>query len=221
MIILCYHELCDNPATPWELKSEEFREHLKVLQERGYRDAFIPDSEHDNAKDRVAITFDDGRIGCVLAADILAEIGWNATFYITTGFINGTHEPRRKCPTEFMTWDQINHIDSLGNIVAAHSVSHTPFEELKTIEIAREMHSSKHEMESRCVYGCEDFATPHGFWSEEVAELVEILGFSTLVTTEFGANKDFNPYRLQRWEVHSPCPRDVFERKLDELEAML
>lgn len=221
MIILCYHELCDNPTTPWELKPEEFREHLEVLQERGYRDAFIPDIEYENAKDKVAITFDDGRIGCVLAADILAEIGWNATFYITTGFINGTNKPRRKCPTGFMTWDQINHIDLLGNIVAAHSVCHAPFDELTTIEIVREMCCSKQEIERHYDRECGDFATPHGFWSEEVAELAEILGFSTLVTTEFGANKDFNPYRLQRWEVHSPCPREEFERKLDELEAML
>lgn len=70
----------------------ELRRHYNVVPLRQVVDALAGGERlPDNA---VAITFDDGyRNNLTLAAPILKEYGFPATFFITTGFLEGTTSP--------------------------------------------------------------------------------------------------------------------------------
>jgi peptidoglycan/xylan/chitin deacetylase (PgdA/CDA1 family) len=102
--ILAYHGIdwLSEPVVNWDglqVRPRVFRSHLRELGQRYHvvplgrvMDALangggLPD-------DAVAITFDDGyRNNLTVAAPILREFGFLATFFVSTGFADGTASP--------------------------------------------------------------------------------------------------------------------------------
>jgi peptidoglycan/xylan/chitin deacetylase (PgdA/CDA1 family) len=104
LAILAYHGVDEEPDRTenfdgFHVAPARFREHLDMLRKH-YRvmplDQIVSGGEGlrvipDNA---VAITFDDGYLNNAgVAAPILREYGFPATFFVTTGFVDGTHRP--------------------------------------------------------------------------------------------------------------------------------
>jgi peptidoglycan/xylan/chitin deacetylase (PgdA/CDA1 family) len=220
MLILCYHELADDEASPWVLRPETFAQHLEILLDRGFRfDALPREAGHSPHEDkRVVITFDDGTIGCLRHAQpILARHGIRAWFYICPGYTNGVVRPYH--PTSYMSWAQIREL-AQHHEIGAHSLTHCVFDQLPPEQRLRELIGSKIVLEDRLGRPCPDFATPYGYVDDHLKALARRVGFSTLVTTEQGRNRDVEPYRLERWEVRSPSTAEEFARKLEELETL-
>jgi peptidoglycan/xylan/chitin deacetylase (PgdA/CDA1 family) len=102
--ILAYHGIdwLSEPVVNWDglqVRPRVFRSHLRELSRR-YR--VVPLSSVMDAltnggglpDDAVAITFDDGyRNNLTVAAPILKEFGFPATFFVSTGFADGTASP--------------------------------------------------------------------------------------------------------------------------------
>lgn len=221
MLILCYHELAEEETTPWILKPETFAEHLAILQDRGYQFGRLPTSPSEDPSDdrRVVITFDDGTIGCIRHAfPWLERFQITAYFYICPGYISGEITPYY--PATYMSWPDIRDL-AQHHVLGAHSMTHCVFDRLPREQRLWEMQRSKAEIETQVGRPCVDFATPYGFVDEELQQLARVTGFSTLVTTEAGLNRTMNPYRLERWEVHSPGLRDDFVRQLEAWESSL
>lgn len=218
MLILCYHELAEEETTPWILRPETFTQHLDVLAERNYRTGKLPTSANSGDVPRVVITFDDGASGCIRHAHPrLLDRGMTAYFYICPGYTNGVVQPFR--PTTFMTWPEIQEL-SQSHAIGAHSMTHDVFDHLPQNRRRQEMSESKQVLEDQLSQSCADWATPYGYVDLELQQLAREVGFSTLATTQFGANMPIDPFCLQRWEINSPCPRDKFVATLDQLEAL-
>ncbi len=102
--ILAYHgvDWLQDPIINWDglqVRPRVFRSHLDLLRQH-YN--VLPLSEvvgamiegRDPGINTVAITFDDGyRNNVALAAPLLAEYGFPATFYVSSGFVDGTAVP--------------------------------------------------------------------------------------------------------------------------------
>jgi peptidoglycan/xylan/chitin deacetylase (PgdA/CDA1 family) len=218
MLILCYHELAEEEATPWIFRPETFSQHLDVLRERNYRTGKLPTSANAADVPRVIITFDDGTSGCIRHAHSrLLDRGMSAYFYICPGYTNGVVQPFR--PTTFLTWQEIRELAQF-HVIGAHSMTHGVFDDLPFHRRREEMSESKQVIEDQLSQSCTDWATPYGYVDPQLQQLARDVGFSTLVTTQFGANTSINPFCLERWEVHSPCPRDEFVATLDRIEAL-
>ncbi len=218
MLILCYHELAANEVSPWILRPETFAEHLKILIDLGYQFETLPREAQGTvaSEKRVVITFDDGTIGCLRHAHrILERHRIRAWFYICPGYTNGTATPYRRL--SFMSWANIREL-ARRHEIGAHSLSHCVFDRLPRDQRLQELAGSKAVLEDRLGRPCPDFATPYGYVDAELAALASIAGFSTLVTTQCGLNRVIEPYRLKRWEVHSPGKRAEFVAKLEQLE---
>lgn len=101
--ILAYHgvDAATDAATNFDgfqVEPGVFESHLKVLSRyhvMSLRDAVLAMRAGTPLPDHaVAITFDDGYLNNVeTAAPILARHGMTATFFLTTGFVDGSHEP--------------------------------------------------------------------------------------------------------------------------------
>ena len=218
MIILCYHELADDESTPWILKPDSFAEHLEILADRGYCTGKLPTSADIIDAKRLVITFDDGTVGCLRHAhSLLLRHGMTAYFYICPGYTTGAVQPYRSAT--YMTWSEIREL-SRQHVIGAHSLTHRTFDNLPEVDRRQEMAESKAVIEDQIGQSCLDWATPYGYVDAELQRLAQAVGFSTLVTTQFGANHSIHPFCLQRWEVHSPCPRKEFISLLDQLEAV-
>jgi peptidoglycan/xylan/chitin deacetylase (PgdA/CDA1 family) len=102
--ILAYHGIdwLSEPVVNWDglqVRPRVFRSHLRELSRRYH---VVPLSTVMDAltnggglpDDAVAITFDDGyRNNLTVAAPILKEFGFPATFFVSTGFADGTASP--------------------------------------------------------------------------------------------------------------------------------
>ena len=91
-----YHEL-EIPGRPlcqtepgyvrYVLHASEFQSQMQLIKSQGWRGVCVKEALRYQP-DTVAITFDDGsETDLICAAPILQELGFGATFYITTGFI--------------------------------------------------------------------------------------------------------------------------------------
>src|SRR5437660_8464983 len=97
MVYLMYHEL-ELPGRPlretesgyvrYVLSESDFRAQVLWLREDGWQGMSVSqalDSPQDRA---VAITFDDGtETDLIAAGPVLKEAGFQATFYVTVGFL--------------------------------------------------------------------------------------------------------------------------------------
>lgn len=167
-------------------------------------------------KVRPLITFDDGCSGCMLAHEMLVERGMSATFYVCPGFIERTTIPRH--PTKFITWDDVRELAKY-HAIGAHSMTHPVFDWFSRADRIHEVALSQMEVSWQIDGPCTDWATPYGYWDEELRDIAEQCHFETFATTEFGANRPYDPMRLQRWEIHSPCPHEEFSATIARLSA--
>ncbi len=104
MRILCYHGIEDDPDPcrnydGLRVAPRMLRDQLEVIA-RSYTPMHVADmveavaEGRPLAEDAVAVTFDDGyKDNIDLAVPLLNQFGVPATFYVATGFIDGTYEP--------------------------------------------------------------------------------------------------------------------------------
>src|SRR5436190_1693999 len=97
IVFLMYHEL-ELPGRPlcqsepgyvrYILSRSSFQSQMDWLQQNGWRGLCVSGALNYPAGNSVAITFDDGsETDLITAAPALRERGFNATFYVTTGFL--------------------------------------------------------------------------------------------------------------------------------------
>lgn len=189
--ILCFHDL--NGRGRYSITSATFRHFMKRLRDENI--AVIPLAEvverSQNKrlleKPAVAITVDDDYEGAVrIAAPILREFGYPATFFVYTG---GIHTD----PAEGMSYDDLRRLLKEGFDVQNHSHTHTAFHVPRKGE-------SPAEYEQRLVVEIEDsrkileknlmghkirfFAYPMGYHTPALRERVFKAGYELVVTTD-------------------------------------
>ena len=223
MIILCYHDLSENPANPWMLHPDSFSEHLHILAGRGYRivDMNTYSSEFPTEPNVAVITFDDGRESCTRQAiDSLNAFNFTATFYVCPGFIEGTHISPCEAYSGFIGWKEIRSLADAGHTIGSHSVSHTSFRKLMPAEQYGELVRSKKQIEEHIGHSCQHFAAPYGFLDCSITALSKEAGYVTAASTIWGINRSKAALSfLRRWEITSPCDGNCFDTGLSALES--
>ncbi len=95
LYVLEYHDVAAGAEQEGTVKAERFRRHLRYLKRRFRIETLAAAFERLGAggldRDLLAITFDDGYAGNYRDAwPVLCAEGVLATFYLTTGFLDGT-----------------------------------------------------------------------------------------------------------------------------------
>ncbi len=202
---LMYHELevgqralcnSDPGYVRYVLPATMFRAQVERLRADGVRGASVGDFlvKSDDGSPRVAITFDDGcETDLVIAAPVLREAAFDATFYVTVA-----HLGRRG----YLSKGQLRELADLGFEIGSHAMTHRYLHDLTTPEVRAELSESKQSLEDIIGRRVAQFSCPGGRWDRRVAAAARESGYDSLVTSAVGLNSDrTDRYRLARIAV--------------------
>jgi len=131
------------------------------------------------------LSFDDGfKNNYENAVPILKELGIPAIFFVTTELMTCTPDRQREfsidmggyCEIlEYMTWNDLRHMNSLGFEIGSHTVKHS---RLSSIEgdhdlIKEELSQSKIDIERELDAECLYFAWPYGRTEDITANILD------------------------------------------------
>ncbi len=200
IVFLMYHELelagrklCQSEPgyVRYILPIEAFRSQMSWLKQSGWRGLSVGEALLYPAEPSVCITFDDGcETDLIAAAPVLREFGFNATFYLTAGFL-GT--------PGYLNASQVRELDALGFQIGCHSMTHPYLSDLPEPELKREIVDAKLHIETIVGHPIEHFSCPGGRYDQRTLQMARHAGFATVANSQFRANSPAtSPYELGR-----------------------
>jgi peptidoglycan/xylan/chitin deacetylase (PgdA/CDA1 family) len=189
LAFLMYHEL-ETPgrmlrqAEPgyvrYIVRAAAFRDQMKMLQKDGWLGVSVGDAIASFAPKTVAITFDDGtETDLLLAAPILRECGFCATFYITSGW---TGQPG------YLSESQLRELSGMGFEIGSHSMTHPYLSDLDDAALRRELVDSKLRLEQIVGKPVEHFSCPGGRYDSRVVHIAREAGYRSVATSNIQLN---------------------------------
>lgn len=189
LVYLMYHEielpgrpLCqDEPGyVRYIVREADFREQLRAIKARGWRGMSVGEALTATDTPGVAITLDDGcETDLITAAPLLRELGFNATSYVTVGFLG-----RRG----YLSRSQLRELSDLGLETGSHSLTHPYLSDLTQDQLTREIAGSKQELEQITGLPIHHFSCPGGRWDARVAATAKQAGYRSVATSRIVAN---------------------------------
>lgn len=116
----------------------------------------------------VSLTFDDGTRDHLSVAELLADRGLAATFYVNSGLV-GTDGR--------LTWTDVDAIAALGHEIGGHTRTHVDLTGVARDEAAAEVADDRRDLCARG-FAASSFAYPYGSWNEELEPLVAAAGYA-------------------------------------------
>ena len=199
-VYLMYHEL-EVPGHPlcqhepgyvrYVLSADSFQEQMDWLRASQLQGLSVLQALDGYTRPGIVITFDDGcETDLIVAAPILKEKGFGATFYITVGFLNRPG---------YMVRVKVRELSYAGFDIGCHSMTHPYLSDLREADLVREIVEAKHELEQMTGRPVVNFSCPGGRWSREVARVAMQGGYRSVATSRIAANPSAaDPYSLAR-----------------------
>jgi len=200
IVFLMYHELeiagrklCQSEPgyVRYILPLETFRSQMAWMKKSGLHGLSVGQALRYPAEPSVCITFDDGcETDLIAAAPVLSEFGFNATFYLTAGFL-GT--------PGYLNASQVRELDAQGFQIGCHSMTHRYLSDLPESELKREVLDAKLRIENIVGHPIEHFSCPGGRYDRRTLQMARQAGFATVANSQFYANSSgISPYELGR-----------------------
>jgi peptidoglycan/xylan/chitin deacetylase (PgdA/CDA1 family) len=184
-------------AARYKLAPADFEAHLDAIARTGVDIGLVAT---DGRLPQASITFDDGGVSALAAADALERRGWRAHFFVSTGY---TGKPG------FLTADEVRELHLRGHTVGSHSHSHpTYMGKLPGGEIRTEWVRSRDLLADLLGEAPLTASVPGGFLSRAVIEGAAHAGYRVLMTSEPTArNKRHNGMIvIGRYTIWSTTP---------------
>jgi peptidoglycan/xylan/chitin deacetylase (PgdA/CDA1 family) len=212
IVFLMYHELeesarrlCNNDPgyVRYVLRADDFRSQMGLLKQNGWRGVCVSEAIRFADDKIVAITFDDGsETDLLIAAPLLRQFGFGATFYITSGRL-GQHG--------YLHQGQLRELSSLGFEIGCHSMTHAYLTDLDEAGMHREIVEAKSQLEQIVGKAVEHFSCPGGRFDWRVAKIAREAGYQSVATSEIHANqKSTDRFALGRVAIMRSTTLDEF-----------
>ncbi len=198
-VFFMYHQIGDADAGElrYGVTIPDFRAQLDHLKYAGYEVLSVGQAlaRRHEGRPRVVLTFDDGHAtDRTVAAPLLMEYGFGATFYVVPGLLGHSG---------FMTRAQLVGLERMGFEIGSHSMSHRYLTDLDAASLRQEIEGSKQRLED--VLGREvcHFACPGGRVNRAVVRTVKAAGYRSLATSHAAAYREgSDPYDVARVPLH-------------------
>jgi len=207
-----YHSLSsDQSSERYTLRFSEFEHQMRAIAEADIPvltiDQLLPGCEAGG----VVITFDDGHASNLdIAAPLLKELGFPATFFVTTGWI-----AKRE---GWMDWDDLGKLQAMGMDVQAHGHTHRFFNELPRDQLMLELRDPIELIEKNSGLQVRHLSLPGGRCSDETIKLARTCGYKSIATSIPGINNigpGSMPRFLKRYTIHQDVGQQDFRKILD------
>ena len=182
----------------------EFRAQMMDLRARGLRGMSVGQALASQADD-VVLTFDDGcETDLIAVAPILKENSFDATFYITVGFL----EHRG-----YLSRSQLRDLADLGFEIGSHSLTHPYLDDVSDSDLKRELLESKQILEDITRRAVVHFSCPGGRFDKRTVAATRDAGYLSLSTSEARINTTAtNSYALGRVAILRGTSLAQFQR---------
>jgi peptidoglycan/xylan/chitin deacetylase (PgdA/CDA1 family) len=206
--VLLYHIVDDVDSSSIAITIHQFREHLAIINDLGYRtltlDQFITSlsKERGPGKGEVLLTFDDGYADVLTkAAPEVARYGFHATVFLVTGYMGALNWWNRKATylKPHLTWQQARELLRMGWDLGAHTTEHHSLVKLTAEMAEEEMVASKGVIESETGTVVRGVAYPYGDANAMVEEIAA-RHFEVAFATGAGDEQGLRPHRIRRVE---------------------
>jgi peptidoglycan/xylan/chitin deacetylase (PgdA/CDA1 family) len=200
IVFLMYHELelagrklCQSEPgyVRYILPLEAFRSQMSWLKDSGWQGLNVTEALQYPEGQSVCVTFDDGcETDLIAAAPVLQEFGFNATFYLTAGFI-GT--------PGYMSESQVRDLDGKRFEIGCHSMTHPYLNDLSDAELKREVADAKLRIENIVGHRINHFSCPGGRYDQRTLRVAHEAGYVSVANSRFYANtSNTDSYELAR-----------------------
>ncbi|WP_018549246.1 polysaccharide deacetylase family protein [Streptomyces sp. LaPpAH-108] len=161
----------------------------------------------------VLITFDDGYEGVHRhALPVLAQHGFPATVFVSTGWVRGRYDTGGALDT-MLDWDQVRALASAGVEIGGHSHSHPQLDQLDDSALEWELARSTDIVTGELGVRPRSFAYPYGYSDRRVRRAVRSAGYAqALAVGNALARRAQGPYALRRVTVRRDTGVEEFER---------
>ncbi|MET7653703.1 MULTISPECIES: polysaccharide deacetylase family protein [unclassified Streptomyces] len=223
--ILMYHAVAADPNDATRTLSvtpEAFAEQMAVIADRGLTPLTTAGLASRWRTGRplperpVLITFDDGYEGVHRhALPVLAEHGFPATLFVTTGWIRGAYDTGGG-PDTMLDWRQVRRLADSGVEIGGHSHTHPQLDQIDDARLRAELTRCRDIVADRLGAPPVSFAYPYGYSSRRVRTAVRGQGFAqALAVGNSLADRAQGPYALRRVTVRRATDGEEFARLLD------
>jgi peptidoglycan/xylan/chitin deacetylase (PgdA/CDA1 family) len=194
VVFLMYHELeipdrplCQSEAgySRYVLQEADFRSQMRWLQQAGWRGMSVSEAlglvpQDGEQRHGVVVTFDDGcESDLMAAAPILKDAAYNATFYVTVGFIG-------RCG--YMSPSQLRELSAAGFEIGCHSMTHAYLTDLDEGGLQYEIVQAKTQLEDVVGKAVENFSCPGGRCDARVIQVAHRAGYRSLAHSRIQVN---------------------------------
>jgi Predicted xylanase/chitin deacetylase len=215
-VYLMYHEieragreLCEREQgyVRYVVSESVFREHLARLHDGGFRGVSVSEALAlpDENNRSIAITFDDGcETDFLIAAPLLKEARFNATFYAIAGRIGARG---------YLSRNQLRELSESGFEIGCHSMTHSYLDDLSDDELYVEIAEAKDRLEQLTGNRIAHFSCPGGRLSRAAVRIAREAGYASVATSRIGVNtKAADSFALSRVAVLRGIATAEFDR---------
>ena len=176
-LILSYHAVSSTWDASLAISPEVLRNQLEFVHRRGYVGFTFAESEYRRRdgglpSKSVVITFDDGFRSTLRAKPILDALGYQATIFVVTSFVDsgeplawpGMEGPANGDPDgelQPLSWSELKHLVDEGWEVGSHTVTHPLLTTVSDDALRSELIGSRTTIAER-LGSCESLAYPYG-----------------------------------------------------------
>jgi peptidoglycan/xylan/chitin deacetylase (PgdA/CDA1 family) len=187
------------------LSETSFRSQMDWLRHNSWQGLSVSEALTFPGGKSVALTFDDGsETDLIVAAPILKEIGYHATFYVTAGFLD---------KPGYMLATQLRELSSLGFEIGCHSMTHAYLNDLGAAELRHELVDARSKLEDVIGKKVEHFSCPGGRYNEQTLDVAKQAGYRSLATSRAGPNfLSTDPFSLGRVAIMRDTGEVAFSR---------
>lgn len=202
---ITYHEVVDNPydsgirresALPYKHPVHEFSDHVSIFKHNNIKTPPITTLKLEEEEGVChIITFDDGGISNLTAANILEKNGFIGHFLITTSFIG---------KPGFLNSSQVRELHNRGHVIGAHSDTHPDvFYRLPYGVMLEEWKKSKDILENIIGKNVTCASVPGGEMNDNTWQSSADSGLKYLFCSE----PFFMPKKGSNWLLGRVCPK--------------
>ncbi|MGX1269026.1 polysaccharide deacetylase family protein [Streptomyces phaeoluteigriseus] len=223
--ILMYHAVAADPndaTRALSVSPEAFAGQMALIADRGLTPLTTADLAARWRAGRplpalpVLITFDDGYEGVHRhALPALAEHGFPATLFVSTGWLRGAYDTGGGLDT-MLDWRQVRELADAGVEIGGHSHTHPQLDQLGDSALRAELTRCRDIVAGELGAPPVSFAYPYGYSSRRVRTAVRENGFAqALAVGNVLARRAQGPYALRRVTVRRGTGAEEFGRLLD------
>ncbi len=207
--ILLYHEVHADNAEPkdnFSVSGTEFKRQIEYLHHNGYAGVSLAKflKKEEDTRKKVILTFDDGDISNhEIAAPVLREAGFTATFFIT---VNDIGKDGR------MPWEKVYELSRQGMDVGSHAMTHAFLPSMSNYALLNELLLSKQVLEKYIRKRVDFLSVPHGFYNKNILDIARDVGFRAACVSDAGYNDflDEGVFCLQRFTMRHSYSLSAF-----------